>query len=379
MKKLLTLFLCAAGITALAQTPEQMIQQLPALPSAAEVIGHNKQVRQRMNSDNAATTPLPIDAFTQRVEAKMRQLQPKLQSQQRQEVNATVEAKMDSKVKGTNVTMRQASQMNEQQLQALAQQAVAGQLGNIGLNMSDLANISENMSEEEQNALTDKILAAQTGGLTQKDIKAMENMTDAQRAAYMKKRGLTTTPQQHQASSKATGISAQLAERIQKAQQGLLAAQQRFAAAKPISQAQAQGEQIYKSKYAARVQTLNQQFRTYIGQAESGSLSASAAEARERQLRQQRDAIEDQFFAEYIPIYRNAVAKMCDMARGDFLAAHKEYQAAFDEAYRLTGDAVYKLPSTYTAQSVEAYAESLLRINHYNLDSQGAALMQFEF
>ena len=256
---------------------------------------------------------------------------------------------------------------------------MAGQLGQVGLSPADLANISEDMSEEEQNALVDKVLSAQTGGLTQKDIQAMANMTDAQRAAYMKKKGLTTTPQQHQANANASDQNLQMAQRIEKAQQNLQAAQQKYIAADPIRQARLQGEKIYKTKYAARVKSLNQKMHDLIVASEDVNANGAAIDAQNRQLNQQRLSLEKQFYAEYSPIYRAAVVKMCDMVKGEYLAAHNEYKAAFDNAYKLTGQTTYLIPEAFVYQSVQAYHDALMMIAHYTLDTNDKEFMQFEF
>ena len=377
MKKgLLSFAFSFAAIIAVAQTPEQMIKQFPALPSAADLTRYDSDSRNPDKPDNYVN---PLETYIDRVKAKMEQHNKTFETIAQQSVHEVTNAQLNSKVAGTNVTMRQASQMNEAQLQALAQQAVAGQLGQVGLSPADLANISEDMSEEEQNALVDKVLSAQTGGLTQKDIQAMANMTDAQRAAYMKKKGLTTTPQQHQANVNASDQNLQMAQRIEKAQQNLQAAQQKYIAADPIRQARLQGEKIYKTKYAARVKALNQKMHDLIVASEDVNANGAAIDAQNRQLNQQRLSLEKQFYAEYIPIYRAAVVKMCDMAKGEFLAAHNEYKAAFDNAYKLTGKTTYLIPEAFIYQSVQAYHDALMMIAHYTLDTNDKEFMQFEF
>lgn len=359
MKKLFALLFCAVALGAVAQTPEQMIQQLPALPSVAEIMNYDKSVRQ------GEGLTFSLEKWADKVNAKMAQYEKQLKVKADQWAGDVEEAMMNQNVIGTNVSTRDFVQMSDAEKQAVAMQSVAGQLGKVGLNMSDLANL-ENMSEEEMNAMADKVLAAQTGGLTQKDIKAMEKMTDAQRAAYMKSKGLTSTPAQQNAKNKELEEKTQMGQQLIDAVARYQAAYQKYMAAEPIQEAIAQGEKIYRTKYAAKVQALNAQHQALVVAMEDDYANGAAIDAKVKQLTSQKAALESQFFAEYIPIYRAAVVKMCDIAKGEVVAACNEYKAAYDNAYKVTGRAEYMLATTFPYQSVNYYADALLSIAKYD-------------
>jgi hypothetical protein len=59
-------------------------------------------------------------------------------------------------------------------------------MGALGLSQADMVKLqSGNLSEAETLALMGKVMATQTGGLTEKDIEAMSHMTEEQRKDFM--------------------------------------------------------------------------------------------------------------------------------------------------------------------------------------------------
>jgi phage host-nuclease inhibitor protein Gam len=165
------------AISAQAQTtPEAIIGQCPDLPSVAHLAAP---------SDNQAAFAA-LDAFRGKIAAlreKKKKTGDRISAGTRESAISDTE-RIVRQTTGRSVTEIQ--NMSEAEKQAMGQQLAQKQLAAAGMG---------NMSMEQLQALAgksdDEIAAAMTaggmtvGGLTPEELKAMEKMTDAQRAAYM--------------------------------------------------------------------------------------------------------------------------------------------------------------------------------------------------
>ena len=165
------------AISAQAQvTPEAIIGQAPDLPSVAHLAAP---------SDNQAAYAT-LDAFHGKIAAlreKMKETGDKISAGAGESAMSDAERIVKQQ---TGKSVAQLQNMSEAEKQAMGQQMAQKQLAAAGMG---------NMSMEQLQALAGKsdaeIAAAMTaggmtvGGLTPEEIKAMEKMTDAQKAAYM--------------------------------------------------------------------------------------------------------------------------------------------------------------------------------------------------
>ena len=177
-KTLITAITLACAFALQAQTsPETIMSWCPALPSESDMIRfHTETAREQ--------TPSQPNLYEDFANA-LKKAQDKAAAVMGKE-GASVDKIMSSKVSGTDITVSQATDLDEAQARQMAQNKMASTMGGLGLSMEDLARMQDGeLSEAEQMALANKVMMAQTGGLSMEDLQRMEHMTDAQRAQYM--------------------------------------------------------------------------------------------------------------------------------------------------------------------------------------------------
>ena len=187
MKKIIILAaLVAANLWTYAQmTPEAIMGAVPTMPTSAQMLDYYR-VDNNPNG-NGAPSDNVITTFLEAWEEARNNIQ---------ENNPTGDIikkrAMNSKVGGgINKTAAQVKNMSDAEAQAMAMAAMDKKMAGLGLSQADMAKLqSGNLSEAEQQALVDKIMAAQTGGINTRDIQAMQNMSDEERMDYMQMTGL---------------------------------------------------------------------------------------------------------------------------------------------------------------------------------------------
>ena len=166
MKKIVISALAAIGTALQAQTsPETVMSWCPALPTEAEIIRFQAETAH----DQTLTQPELFNDFADKLKAA----QTKANAVFKKETVST-EKVMASKTSGTDLTVAQATQLSEAQARQLAQNKLTSTMTGLGLSAEDMARMqSGDLSEAEQMALANKVMMAQTGGISMEDIQRM--------------------------------------------------------------------------------------------------------------------------------------------------------------------------------------------------------------
>ena len=348
MKKLfVTLFALAMLLPARAQmTPEAVMAMTPDLPSSAQLLRHwNKH-----NDPNRKEAP-DSDILNEFLEA-WRDAQQQINDMQAKSLAPGVRHDvMAGKVGGTKKTASQASQMSESEAKALAMSTMKGRLSSMGLSQADVAKMqSGNLSEAEQKALADKMMAAQTGGLTTKDVEAMENMSDEQRKEFMEQSGLAASVSKKMEADM-TGI-AQGEYNLQQKAYGM------------IETARKEGMALFNRKYGEADASYRAEMQALAGPAEEDE----AAAARLRAAWTAWFTNRSRFYAEFIPMYRDAVVGAMDCSRAQILPLKRQRKEVMEQLYALTGSAEYTLSETVPFEASSMYFELSEKIVDFELE-----------
>ncbi len=352
MKKLfVTLFALAMLLPARAQmTPEAVMAMTPDLPSSAKLLNHWNE----HNDPNRKEAP-DSDILNEFLESWR---------DARQQIE---EMQAKSLAPGAQKTASQASQMSESEAKALAMSTMKGRLSSMGLSQADVAKMqSGNLSEAQQKALADKMMAAQTGGLTTKDVEAMENMSDEQRKEFMEQSGLgasvskkmnadkgkrATSQKQYQLVTKMTGI-AQEEYNLQQKAYGM------------IETARKEGLALFNRKYGEADASYRAEMQALAGPAEEDE----AAAARLRAAWTAWFTNRSRFYAEFIPMYRDAVVGAMDCSRSQILPLKRQRKEVMEQLYALTGSAEYALSETLPFEASSMYFELSEKIVDFELE-----------
>ena len=320
MKKIIiTLFALAMMLPAKAQmTPEAVMEMTPDLPSTAALLNYWKNNNDPFHNEYPNSDLL--NEFIEAWNAANDQIQ---DMQEKTLAPGMKKNAMAGLVAGTNKTANEVATMSEAEAKALAMSTMKGRLSSMGLSQADFANLQRSdLSDEEAKAMASKVMAKQTGGLTAKDIEAMSHMTDEQRAAFMQESGLgesitakmNADKGKHASSQKQYQLVTELTSLGQKEH----ALQQK--AIGMIESARKDGVALFDRKY----RKADERFRAEIAanqipEKPEPGFDVEAALARLRAAESGWFNNMSRFYAEYIPLYRDAVAGAMDCCRAQLL------------------------------------------------------------
>jgi len=349
--------MATAAIGTYAQvTGENWISSYPGLPSVADLIAYDKDVRSP--DENKRENPLMTN-FLQTVEDVMQKNSKVVGSTVSSELQQKAGAQVDDALRGTGLSAEQIAQMSEEQQQAVARQMIAGQLAGLGLSQGDLARMQNGqMSEADQTALASRMLQQRTGGVSIEDIQRMQSMTDEQRAAYMQQRGLAgKAPAQSKQGSSA------IATQIMQAQTKLSEAATHYTNIIQLKETKAYGEALWRDKYATTYQQLHKEKGRLLSLSEDGADVSAEYEANERKIYE----TENSFYAEYIPRYHKDLSSVLSFIRNTYMTASRDLKNAMDQAYKQTGESRYKISEGEITIPARLYGEALLLIQDYQI------------
>ena len=373
MKKILiTLVAAALAVPAMAQmTPEAVMGMTPDLPSTAALLGDWRAA----NSPGDVDVP-DSDIINKFMEAWNR-ANDQIQDMQAKTLAPSLQrSAMGGKVAGTNKTVSQVAGMSEAEAKAMAMAGLSSRLSSMGLSQADFARLQgSELSEEEAKAMASKVMAAQTGGLTAKDIEAMSNMTEEQRAQFMQESGLGASMTAKMNAGRGQRASNQkqyqLVTEMSRLGQEELRIQNK--ATNMIESAKKEGIALFDRKYRKTDEAMQEEIHQAVlaeeNTAENGGAAHEAAMARVKAACIQWFEYRSKFYEEYLPSYRNAVAGAMDCCRAELLPVQRQRQDIQEQLYALTQSAEYALSENIPFNAAYLYFELSEKITDYNLDS----------
>ncbi|MBP3202352.1 MAG: hypothetical protein J6M31_01950 [Bacteroidales bacterium] len=372
MKKIIiTLFALAIMLPAWAQmTPEAVMGMTPDLPTAAALLNHWKEHHDPLREE--APDSDILNEFREAWNAVNDQIQ---DMQAKTLAPGMQRNAMAGKVAGTNKTAGEVANMSEAEAKALAMSAMQGRLSSMGLSQADFAKLqSSNLSDEEVKAMASKVMAKQTGGLTAKDIEAMSNMSDEERAAFMQESGLGASMTAKMNADKGKRASSQ--KQYQLVTELISLGQQEYAlqqkAVGMIESARKDGVALFDRKY----RKADAEYRAEISRAAwamDNAISAAdvkAAQAWVRAAESKWFNNMSRFYAEYIPLYRDAVAGAMDCCRALLLPVKRQHKEVMEKLYAITQSAEYALSDSIPFEASSMYFELSEKITEFDLEDE---------
>lgn len=371
MKKIIiTLFALAMMLPAKAQmTPEAVMGMTPDLPTTADLLNYWKERNDPFRTE--APDSYILDEFREAWNAANDQIQ---DMQEKTLAPGMKKNAMAGKVAGTNKTAGEVANMSEAEAKALAMSSMQGRLSSMGLSQADFAKLqSSNLSDEEAKAMASKVMAKQTGGLTAKDIEAMSHMSDEERAAFMQESGLgesmtakmnadkgkrTSSQKQYQLVTELTSLSRQ-EYALQQKTIGM------------IESARKEGVALFDRKY----READKRFRAEIAanqipEKPEPGFDVEAALTRLRAAESGWFSNMSRFYAEYIPLYRDAVAGAMDCCRAQLLPVKRQHKEVMEKLYALTQSAEYALSDSVPFEASYMYFELSEKITEFELEDE---------
>ena len=372
MKKIIiTLFALAMMLPAKAQmTPEAVMGMTPDLPSTAALLNYWKNNNDPFHNEYPNSDLL--NEFMEAWNAANDQIQ---DMQEKTLAPGMKKNAMAGLVAGTNKTAGEVANMSEAEAKALAMSSMQGRLSSMGLSQADFAKLQRSdLSDEEAKAMASKVMAKQTGGLTAKDIEAMSHMSDEERAAFMQESGLGESMTAKMNADKGKRASSQkqyqLATELISLGQKEHSLQQK--AIGMIESARKEGVALFDRKY----RKADAEYQAEISRANVEAEEAiSAADVKAAQARL--DAAlsawfsnMSRFYAEYIPLYRDAVAGAMDCCRAELLPVKRQHKEVMEQLYALTRSAEYALSDSVPFEASYMYFELSEKITEFELEDE---------
>ena len=372
MKKIIiTLFALAMMLPARAQmTPEAVMGMTPDLPSTAALLNYWKN-----NNDPFHNEYPNSDLLNEFMEA-WNTANDQIQDMQKKNLAPGMKKNaMAGKVAGTNKTAGEVANMSEAEAKALAMSSMQGRLSSMGLSQADFAKLQRSdLSDEDAKAMASKVMAKQTGGLTAKDIEAMSHMTDEERAAFMQESGQGESMTAKMNADKGKRASSQkqyqLVTELASLGQKELGLQQK--AVGMIESARKEGVALFDRKY----RKADEQHREEIDRAAVeledaiGEAAYKAALARLHAAQSAWFSNMSRFYAEYIPLYRNAVSGAMDCCRAQLLPVKRQHKEVMENLYALTRSAEYALSDSVPFEASSMYFELSEKITEFELEDE---------
>ena len=372
MKKIIiTLFALAIMLPARAQmTPEAVMGMTPDLPSTAALLNYWKNINDPFHNEYPNSDLL--NEFMEAWNAANDQIQ---DMQEKTLAPGMKKNAMAGLVAGTNKTAGEVANMSEAEAKALAMSTMKGRISSMGLSQADFAKLqSSNLSDEEAKAMASKVMAKQMGGLTAKDIEAMSHMTDEQRAAFMQESGLGASMTAKMNADKGKRASSQkqyqLATELISLGQKEHSLQQK--ASEMIESAKKEGVALFDRKY----RKADAEYQAEISRANveaQEAISAADVEAAQARLDAALSAWfsnMSRFYAEYIPMYRDAVAGAMDCCRAQLLPVKRQHKEVMEKLYALTQSAEYALSDSVPFEASYMYFELSKKITEFELEDE---------
>ena len=368
---IITLFALAMMLPTKAQmTPEAVMGMTPDLPTTAALLNYWKERNDPLR-DEAPDSDI-LNEFMEAWNAANNQIQ---DMQAKTLAPGMQRNAMAGKVAGTNKTAGEVANMSEAEAKALAMSTMQGRLSSMGLSQADFAKLqSSNLSDEEAKAMASKVMAKQTGGLTAKDIEAMSHMTDEQRAAFMQESGLGASMTAKMNADKGKRASSQkqyqLVTELTALGQKEHALQQK--AIGMIESARKEGVALFDRKY----RKADAEYQAEISRANwamDNAISAADVKAAQARLNAALSAWfsnMSRFYAEYIPMYRNAVAGAMDCCRAQLLPVKRQHKEVMEKLYALTQSAEYALSDSVPFEASYMYFELSEKITEFDLEDE---------
>ena len=372
MKKIIiTLFALAMMLPAKAQmTPEAVMGMTPDLPSTAALLNYWKNHNDPFHNEYPNSDLL--GEFMEAWNAANDQIQ---DMQEKTLAPGMKKNAMAGLVAGTNKTAGEVANMSEAEAKALAMSTMKGRISSMGLSQADFAKLQGgNLSDEEAMAMASKVMAKQMGGLTAKDIEAMSHMSDEERAAFMQESGLGESMTAKMNADKGKRASSQkqyqLATELISLGQKEHSLQQK--AIGMIESAKKEGVALFDRKY----RKADAEYQAEISRANVEAEEAiSAADVKAAQARL--DAAlsawfsnMSRFYAEYIPMYRDAVAGAMDCCRAQLLPVKRQHKEVMEQLYALTRSAEYALSDSVPFEASYMYFELSEKITEFELEDE---------
>ena len=372
MKKIIiTIFALAMMLPAKAQmTPEAVMGMTPDLPSTAALLNYWKNNNDPFHNEYPNSDLL--NEFMEAWNAANDQIQ---EMQEKTLAPGMKKNAMAGKVAGTNKTAGEVANMSEAEVKALAMSSMQGRLSSMGLSQADFAKLQQSdLSDEDAKAMASKVMAKQTGGLTAKDIEAMSHMTDEERAAFMQESGLGESITAKMNADKGKRASSQkqyqLVTELASLGQEEHALQQK--AIGMIESAQKEGVALFGRKYRkADEQHREEMHRAAVEQEDAiGEAAYKAALARLNAAQSAWFSNMSRFYAEYIPMYRDAVAGAMDCCRAQLLPVKRQHKEVMEQLYALTRSAEYALSDSVPFEASYMYFELSEKITEFELEDE---------
>ena len=372
MKKIIiTLFALAMMLPARAQmTPEAVMGMTPDLPTTAALLNYWKE-RNDPFRDEAPDSYI-LDEFREAWNAANDQIQ---DMQEKTLAPGMQRNAMAGLVAGTNKTAGEVANMSEAEAKALAMSTMKGRISSMGLSQADFAKLQGgNLSDEEAKAMASKVMAKQTGGLTAKDIEAMSHMSDEERAAFMQESGLGESMTAKMNADKGKRASSQkqyqLATELISLGQKEHSLQQK--AIEMIESARKEGVALFDRKYRKADEQHREEIRRAVVEQEDaiGEAAYKAALARLNAAQSAWFSNMSRFYAEYIPMYRDAVAGAMDCCRAQLLPVKRQHKEVMEKLYALTRSAEYALSDSVPFEASYMYFELSEKITEFELEDE---------
>ena len=372
MKKIIiTLFALAMMLPAKAQmTPEAVMGMTPDLPSTAALLNYWKN-----NNDPFHNEYPNSDLLNEFMEA-WNTANDQIQDMQEKTLAPGMKKNaMAGLVAGTNKTAGEVANMSEAEAKALAMSTMKGRISSMGLSQADFAKLQGgNLSDEEAMAMASKVMAKQTGGLTAKDIEAMSHMSDEERAAFMQESGLGASMTAKMNADKGKRASSQkqyqLATELISLGQKEHSLQQK--AIGMIESAKKEGVALFDRKYRKADAEYQAEISRANVEAEE-AISAADVKAAQARLRAAQSGWFNnmsRFYAEYIPMYRDAVAGAMDCCRAQLLPVKRQHKEVMEKLYALTRSAEYALSDSVPFEASYMYFELSEKITEFELEDE---------
>ena len=375
MKRTLFMALAVVVLTMPANaqmTPEAIMGAVPNMPTTAQMLDYYRVANDPYG--NGAPSNNVINTFLEAWEIARKNID------ENNPIGDNIEHQVrNSKVGGgINKTVDEVEDMSEAEQQAMAMAAINQRIAGIGLSQADLAKMqSGNLSEAEQQALVDKIMAAQTGGINTRDVQAMQNMSDEERMEYMQMTGLAESGSQkikeNQPKLAANQRRAELLMEGQKIDQQMKELTDKIVGRN--KEAREAGMKLYKQKYKAQYDQLEaaalKEIKGPCGweiYTDEDRPKVEASCRRLESLRKQQYDLMCRFYSEYIPIWRNAVTGGMDMARAQLMPLAQRREKITKELYEMGHEASFASYDIYTFTAAGTYFDLSRAVVDFELD-----------
>lgn len=341
----------------------------PDLPTTAALLNYWKERNDPLRTE--APDSYILDEFREAWNAANDQIQ---DMQEKTLAPGMKKNAMAGKVAGTNKTAGEVANMSEAEAKALAMSSMQGRLSSMGLSQADFAKLqSSNLSDEEAKAMASKVMAKQTGGLTAKDIEAMFHMRDEERAAFMQESGLGESMTAKMNADKGKRASSQkqyqLVTELTSLSRQEYALQQK--AVGMIESARKEGVALFDRKY----READKRFRAEIAanqipEKPKSGFDVEAALTRLRAAESGWFSNMSRFYAEHIPLYRDAVAGAMDCCRAQLLPVKRQHKEVMEKLFALTQSAEYALSDSVPFEASSMYFELSEKITEFELEDE---------